>query len=94
MAGFIIRLIGYALLLGLTSRVAQTLWSNYGLDAVGRLHHFHDVGMMGLLVAPVVLALVSILAPLRQLAVFAGFYLAGAALTAPFVCAKVAAAGM
>ncbi|MBV8748615.1 MAG: hypothetical protein JO103_02760 [Candidatus Eremiobacteraeota bacterium] len=94
MAGFIIRLIGYALLLGLTSRIAQTLWTNYGLDAVGRLHHFHDVGLMGLLIAPVILALVGVVVPLRSLAVFVGFYLAGAALTAPFVCAKVAQAGM
>lgn len=90
MTDFIVRLVGYALLLGVTSRFAQTLWLNDGLDSVRRLQHFHDVGITGLLVAPLVLALVGSIAPLRSLAVFAGFFLTGAALTAPFVCARVA----
>ncbi len=89
MVGFIVRLIGYALLLGLASRGAQTMWMQYGLEDVRRLQHFHDVGVTGLLVAPLVLALLGV-GVLRSVAVFAGFFLAGAALTAPFVCARVA----
>jgi hypothetical protein len=90
MAGFILRLFGYALLLQLASRAAQSMWLQDGLESVRRLQHFHDLGMTGLLVAPLVLALVGSIVPLRSLAVFAGFFLAGAALTAPFVCERVA----
>jgi len=91
MVAFIVRLVGYALLLGVTSRIAQTMWSNDGLDVIGALRHFHDVGVTVLLVAPLVLALLGI-GRLRELAVFIAFFLAGAALTAPFVCARVVGA--
>lgn len=90
MVGFVVRLIGYALLLGVASRVAQAQWSNAGLDAVRALISFHDKGVLALLAAPVVLAVIGIVPALRGLAVFCGFFLAGAALTAPFVCARVA----
>jgi hypothetical protein len=90
MVAFIIRLVGYALLLGLTSRAAQTLWSNEGLDAVRALVSFHDKGLMLLLVAPLVLALIGTVTALRPAALFAGSFLVGAALTAPFVCARIA----
>ncbi|MEA2689162.1 MAG: hypothetical protein QOD51_1769 [Candidatus Eremiobacteraeota bacterium] len=90
MVGFIIRLVGYALLLGIASRIAQTLWSNDGLDAVRALTSFHDKGVTGLLAAPLVLALIGTVPALRAVAVFLAFFLAGAALTAPFVCARVA----
>lgn len=90
MTGFVVRLIGYALLLGIASRVAQSLWSNDGLDAVGALTSFHDKGVTALLVAPLVLALIGSVPALRSLAVFAGTFLAGAAVTAPFVCARIA----
>jgi hypothetical protein len=90
MAGFIIRLVGYALLLGIASRVAQTFWSNDGLDTVGALASFHDKGVIGLLAAPLVLALIGTIPALRTVTVFLAFFLAGAALTAPFVCARVA----
>lgn len=86
---FVIRLVGYALLLGVTSQVMQALWTGYGLDAIGRLQHFHDLALTGLLVAPVVLALLGF-GRLQAIAVFCGCFLAGAALTAPFVCARVA----
>jgi len=85
---FFLRLVGYALLLGLSAYAFQTLWTNDGLDAVGRLHSFHDKTILALRVAPLVLALLG--GPLRALAIFAGFFLAGAALTAPFVAARVA----
>jgi hypothetical protein len=90
MVGFILRLLGYALLLQVASRLAQSMWLQDGLESVRRLQHFHDVGVLGLLVAPIALALVGSVAPLRSIAVFAGFFLAGAALTAPFVCVRVA----
>ncbi len=89
MAGFIVRLVGYALLLGLASRAAQNMWTQYGLEGVAELGPFYHAGTFALLVAPVVLALAGSVRPLRSLAVFAGFFLAGAALTAPFVCARV-----
>ncbi len=88
MAGFILRLVGFALLFGLCTYFFQTWWSNDGLDAVGALRSFHDKTVIGLRVAPLPLALIGI-GRLRSIAVFAAFVLAGAALTAPFVCARV-----
>jgi hypothetical protein len=90
MAGFVVRLLGYTLLLQVASRAAQSMWLQDGLESVRRLQHFHDLGTTGLLFAPLVLAVVGSIAPLRSLAVFAAFFLAAAALTAPFVCARVA----
>ena len=89
MIGFIIRLVGYGVLLGVVTRVALVWWSQYGLDGVIALQRFHDDGIAVLLVAPIVLALIGF-GRLRDLAVFIGFFLAGAALTAPLVCARVA----
>jgi len=86
---FIVRLVGYAVLLGVASRIAQTLWSQNGLDGIAALQHVHDVGVVVLLGAPVVLALLGVGA-LRGLCVFAGCALAAAAITAPFVIARVA----
>jgi hypothetical protein len=88
MIGFVIRLVGYAFLLGATSRIAQALWSQQGLDGVPSLQGFHDIGMTALLVAPIVLALLGFGA-LRGVCIFVGFFLAGAALTAPFTIARV-----
>jgi hypothetical protein len=88
--GFLIRLIGYALLLGMAERIASALWTRYGLDRYSALQPLHDHGITALLVAPVVLAVIGF-GPLRPVALFLGFSLAGAALTAPFVLARVAA---
>jgi hypothetical protein len=89
MLGFIVRLVGYALLLGVSSRIAQTLWSNDGLDAVAVLQPLHDAGVLALVIAPLALALIGI-GRARPLAVFVAFALAGAAVAAPFACARVA----
>ena len=89
MANFIIRLVCYALLFGVCAYLFQTWWSGDGLDAIGALRSFHDKTVLGLRVAPLVLALIGI-GRLRSIAVFLAFLLAGAALTAPFVCARVA----
>jgi hypothetical protein len=91
MANFMLRLVFYALLFGVTSYVFQTWWSGDGLDAVGALRSFHDKTVLSLRVAPLVLALIGI-GRLRSVAVFVAFVLAGAALTAPFVCARLVGA--
>jgi len=91
MANFILRLVCYALLFVGTAYLFQTWWSGNGLDAVGALRSFHDKTILGLRVAPLVLALIGI-GRLRSLAVFLAFVLAGAALTAPFVCARLVGA--
>ncbi len=80
---FVVRLVLYALLFGLTSRAAQALWSDHGLDGVAALQPWHDTGVTALLVAPVVLALLGF-GPLRWPALFVAFFLVGAALSAPF----------
>jgi hypothetical protein len=87
-AGFLIRLVGYALVLGIVARIASTLWVNYGLDGSVDLQPFHDFGVEVLVIAPLVLALLGF-GPLRNAALFIGAFLAGAALTAPFVVARV-----
>ena len=89
MLGFIVRLVGYAALLGVSLRAAQTLWENSGLNEVAMLQPFHHDGIVVLVVAPLVLALIGV-GPLRFLAAFCAFSLAGAALTAPFACARAA----
>ena len=89
MANFILRLVGYALLFGVTAYLFQTWWSGAGLDAVGALRSFHDKTVLGLRIAPLVLALVGV-GRVRSFAVFVGFFLAAAALTAPYVCARMA----
>jgi hypothetical protein len=89
MLGFLIRLIGYALLLGLSARIAAAIWTRDGLDGVAGLQPFHDGGMIVLYAAVLVLALVGF-GRLRAPALFVGFFLAGAALTAPFAIARVA----
>jgi hypothetical protein len=91
MLGFVIRLIGYALLLGLSAQVANALWSHHGLDAIGALRSFHDKATLLLYVAAIVLALIGF-GRLRAPAIFIGFFLAGAALTAPFAIARVVGA--
>lgn len=89
MIGFIIRLVGYALVLGISSRIAQNAWMDLGLDAIDALQPLFAYGTMLLLIAPAALALLGFGA-LRAVCIFAAFFLAGAAITAPFVIAKVA----
>lgn len=89
MIGFIIRLVGYALLLGVSSRIAQNAWMNLGLDAIDALQPLFAHGTALLLIAPAGLALLGF-GVLRSACIFAAFFLAGAAITAPFIIAKVA----
>lgn len=87
MIGFIIRLIGYGLLLGVALRIALTLWTRLGLDGAANTTTLRDEGSLALTVAPFVLALAG-WGPLRPLAVFSGWFLAGAAVTAPFAVGR------
>jgi hypothetical protein len=89
MLAFIIRLVGYALLLGVASRFAQQQWTAAGLDNVASLQPAHDASVTLLLFAPLAFALVGFGA-LRDTCVFVACFLAGAAVTAPFVLARLA----
>jgi hypothetical protein len=86
-AGFLVRLVGYALALGITARIASALWVQFGLDNVIDLQPFHDRGFEVLLVAPLPLALLGF-GVLRRPALFVAAVLIGAALTAPFAAAR------
>ena len=89
-AGFIVRLAGYAVLLGIAARLAQYLWDQRGLGDVLALQGLHDSGVAVMALAPIVLALVG-LGALRPVAVFVAWFLVGAVLTAPFALARLAA---
>ncbi len=88
-AAFVVRLAGYAILLGITARLAQWLWDQRGLDTVAALAAPHDTAVAVLALAPIVLALVGVRA-LRRVATFIAWFLVGAALTAPFALARLA----
>jgi hypothetical protein len=89
LAGFIVRLVGYALLFGVTARVAEALWVQQGLDNAIDLQNLHDLGIRILIYAPFVAALLGI-RRYRRIVVFLAAFLVGAALTAPFACARFA----
>ena len=86
---FIIRLVGYGLLVGVPYRIAEYFWLREGLDQVDVLRAPHDQAALVMFVAPVLLALFGF-GTLRQLAMFVALFLAGAALTAPFAFARLA----
>ncbi len=88
-AGFLIRLVAYALTLGIVSRAAEWLWQWKGLDGSIELQPLHDNGLLTLVIAPVVLALVGF-GVFRRVAIFIAAALAAAALTAPFAFAHLA----
>ena len=88
-AGFFVRLVGYALALGIVARIAAALWVKYGLDGSIALQPFHDVGVEVLVIAPLLLALFGF-GSLRRPAFFIAAFLIGAALTAPYACAHFA----
>jgi hypothetical protein len=90
-AGFIVRLVGYALAFGIAARIASVLWVNYGLDSSTALQPFHDLGFEILVIAPLPLALIGF-GRLRRVALFVAGLLIGAALTAPFAAARFAGA--
>ena len=87
LAGFLVRLVGYALALGIVARIAGALWVHYGLDGSIELQAFHDIGIEVLLIAPLPLALLGF-GTFRRAAFFIAAFLIGAALTAPFAAAR------
>jgi hypothetical protein len=89
---FVVRLVGYALLIGIPVRVAEYFWERAALDQVDVLQTPHDVAAVLAAVVPFALALFGYGA-LRNTAIFIAMYIAGAALTAPFVLARLAATG-
>jgi hypothetical protein len=88
-AGFVIRLVAYALVLGVSARIAQSLWINDNLDTVNDLQAFHDIGISVMVIAPLVCALLGV-GVLRRVMIFVAAFLVGVALTAPFACARFA----
>jgi hypothetical protein len=87
-AGFIVRLVVYAVVLGASARLADALWNARVVDASIEMQIFHDTGLSVLLIAPLVLALLGF-GVLRRVAIFAAGALIGMALTAPFACANL-----
>jgi len=87
---FIIRLVGYALLIGVPVRIAEYFWVRASLDMVDIVRPMHDTAAATATIAPFLLALFGFGA-LRNVAVFVALYIAGAALTAPFALARLAA---
>ncbi|MBV8602095.1 MAG: hypothetical protein JO359_11080 [Candidatus Eremiobacteraeota bacterium] len=86
-AGFLVRFLAYALVLGVAYQIAHAAWVQHGLESVDAVAPVHALGRAILIVAPFVLALLGTVA--RPAAVFALFYLVGAFLTAPFALAKL-----
>ena len=89
LAGFVIRLVAYALVFGAIARIAGALWVQHGLDGSIVLQPFHDLGVEILYIAPLPLALLGF-GPFRRAAFFVAALLIGAALTAPFAAARYA----
>jgi hypothetical protein len=89
---FVVRLVGYALLIGIPVRIAEYFWVRASLDQVDVLQTPHTVATVTATLAPFVLAIFGFGA-LRNAAVFTAMYIAGAALTAPFALARLAATG-
>jgi hypothetical protein len=89
---FVVRLVGYALLIGIPVRLAEYFWVRAALDQVESLRSSHDIAAVTATIAPFILAVFGYGA-LRNVAVFLALYIAGAALTAPFALARFAAAG-
>ena len=85
-AMFILRFLVYAFVLGIAYAISQYFWTSNGLDLVSDLLGLHALGVTLLTFAPLILALLALVA--RPLATFVLFYLVGAVLTAPFALAR------
>jgi hypothetical protein len=89
---YVVRLVGYALVIGIPVRIAEYFWVRGTLDQVDALRPLHDIATLTATIAPFVLGIFGFGA-LRNAAVFIALYIAGAALTAPFAFARLAATG-
>jgi hypothetical protein len=89
---YVVRLVGYALLIGIPVRIAEYFWVRAALDSVDLLRTPHEVATATATIAPFVLAVFGYGA-LRNVAVFIALFIVGAALTAPFALARLGATG-
>jgi hypothetical protein len=85
-AAFIVRFLAYSLVLWAAYAIAQMQWTNADLDLNDALSGLHALGVAILTIAPLVLAIIAIVA--RPLAIFVLFYLVGVVVTAPFALAR------
>jgi hypothetical protein len=86
---FVVRLVGYGLVVGIPARIAQALWETMGLDHVAALQNPHDQAIRIAAILTVVIALFGY-GVFRRAAIFLAFYLAGALFTAPFAFVRLA----
>jgi hypothetical protein len=86
-ATFLLRFIGYAIVMAIAYGIANFFWAQNGLDFVDTVQGLHSLAVVVVGVAPLILALVAIVA--RPVAVFLLFYIAGAIVTAPFALARL-----
>ena len=86
-ASYLIRLVGYAIIFGIATRIADFLWVQDGLEALDQLQGWHDEGVSVMTWAPIVVAFISLLAP--RIALFLAFLAIGAALSAPYAFARI-----
>jgi hypothetical protein len=91
--GYIMRLVGYALVVGIPARLAEWIWQQKNIDTVDQLQGPHSTAVVVLEIAPFVLALFGF-GRLRNLAVFIALVIDGALLTAPFALARLVAPGV
>jgi len=90
--GYIMRLVGYALVVGIPARIAEWLWEQKHVDAVDQLQGPHSTATLVLEIAPFLLALFGF-GRLRNLAVFIALVIDGALITAPFAFARLVSPG-
>ncbi|MGB8267547.1 MAG: hypothetical protein WCE44_14560 [Candidatus Velthaea sp.] len=90
---FVVRLVGYALIVGIPARLAEWIWQQKNLDTVDELQTPHSIAFLVLGFTPFVLALFGF-GRLRNLAVFIALALDGAVLTAPFAFARLVSVGV
>jgi len=91
--GYIMRLVGYALLVGIPARLAEWFWQQKNLDTVDQLQAPHSYAVFALTAVPFVLALFGF-GRFRNLAIFVALALDGAVLTAPFTFAHLVVSGV
>jgi len=91
--GYIMRLVGYALLVGIPARLAQWFWEQRNLDAVDALQTLHSAAVFAVAFTPFVLAFFGF-GRLRSAAVFIALALDGAVVTAPFALSRLAVPGV
>ena len=86
-ASYLLRLVGYAIILGIATRIADAMWVQDGLDSFGQLQTWHGEGLTAMTWAPIVIAFISLAAP--RIALFLAFLAIGAVLSEPYAFARM-----